>query len=80
MALARKLTVIMLRMLKDDVPFNQAARATAGGLKEERTGFRAVPTFQNVLSPEDGSGQAAMRVVDASNNATILSVDFSRTL
>ena len=27
-ALARKLAVIMLRMLKDNVPFNPAARAT----------------------------------------------------
>lgn len=31
-ALARKLAVIMLRMLKDNVPFNSTAKATAAAV------------------------------------------------
>jgi len=67
----------MLRMLKDNMPFNPAAKAAwTGG----PTGFRAghdtsLPEAKS-LRRDDGSDQAIIRVVDASHDAITLSVDW----
>ncbi len=80
-ALARKLAVIMLRMLKDNVPFNPAAKAV-GGLKTQKDKpvsggppHQAPPEAKS-LRRDDGPGQAVTRVVDASNDVITLSADW----
>ncbi len=62
-ALARKLAVIMLRMLKDNAPFNPYCQAS-NGLTTRRTNrfsggppHRAVPEAKS-LRRDDGPGQA----------------------
>jgi Transposase and inactivated derivatives len=78
-ALARKLAVIMLRMLKDNVPFNPAAKASNGLNGGQpvfgRAPHQALPEAKS-LRRDDGPGQAVMRVVDASNDAITLSADW----
>jgi len=78
----RKLAVIMLRMLKDNVPFNPAAKP-ANGLKntEDKPVFgaghphRALPEAKS-LRRDDGPGQVVTRVVDASNDVITPSADW----
>mgnify|MGYP003694591323 CR=1 FL=1 len=76
-ALARKLAVIMLRMLKDNVPFNPAAEQPPQRPKAGANRFSGGPPHQAFPKRSPFAGtmdqvRPPSRVVDASNDVITL--------